>query len=194
MSEDDLLGSGAREPLRSCCVKLAARLWAVCQPPAGATDDIQGLQVGLQAPPQVLRTCVRRPCASSDGARNRSPRPTPSQRAVVALRGAANTEAAAGEGRLDGALRQLAQALDPSFEGSRMDAVELLTATLQVPSWVAGIACSGSRTACTSRALHSPHTAFATPRHSCAARRAGGCHAGGGTRGRGGGGRWGGHG
>lgn len=56
------------------------------------------------------------------------------QSAVVDLRHAANTEAAAAEGRLDGALRRLAQALDPAFPpgGSRLQALELLAAVLQV--------------------------------------------------------------
>ncbi|KAL4419219.1 hypothetical protein ABPG77_010661 [Micractinium sp. CCAP 211/92] len=30
MNEDDLLGGAVREPLRSCCIKLAGRLWALC--------------------------------------------------------------------------------------------------------------------------------------------------------------------
>ena len=51
---------------------------------------------------------------------------------MVALRGAANTEAAAADGRLDGALARLARALDPSFQGGRLEALELLTAGLQV--------------------------------------------------------------
>lgn len=54
------------------------------------------------------------------------------QGAVTALRGAANTEAAAGEGRLDGALARLAAVMDPGFAGGRLEALELLTAVLQV--------------------------------------------------------------
>lgn len=44
MTEDDLLGGGTREPLRSCCVHLAGRLWAVCQR-AEALEDVKALQV-----------------------------------------------------------------------------------------------------------------------------------------------------
>lgn len=46
MTEDDLLGSAVREPLRSCCIRLAGRLWALC------------LRVGLGDPAalQVSRT------------------------------------------------------------------------------------------------------------------------------------------
>lgn len=46
MNEDDLLGGAVREPLRSCCIKLAGRLWALC------------LRVGLGEPKplQVSRT------------------------------------------------------------------------------------------------------------------------------------------
>lgn len=56
------------------------------------------------------------------------------QGAVVALRGAANTEAAAADGRLDTGLARLARALDPSFNGGRLEALELLTVALQVCS------------------------------------------------------------
>lgn len=44
MSEDDLLGSTAREPLRTCCLKLASRLWAVCL--QAGLEDARALQVG----------------------------------------------------------------------------------------------------------------------------------------------------
>ena len=43
MSEDDLLGQGVREPLRTCCVKLAGRLWALLTR-GGAWDNVAGLQ------------------------------------------------------------------------------------------------------------------------------------------------------
>lgn len=46
MSEDDLLGGGSREPLRSCCVKLAGRLWATCQHAPDFQDGLKELQVG----------------------------------------------------------------------------------------------------------------------------------------------------
>ena len=45
MNEDDLLGSGTREPLRSCCVKLAGRLWATCQHALDFQDCLKELQV-----------------------------------------------------------------------------------------------------------------------------------------------------
>lgn len=66
----------------------------------------------------------------------------PMQAAATDLRHAANTEAAAAEGRLDAALRRLAQALDPGFPPSsrRLEAFELLTAVLQVRA----LPCSGS--------------------------------------------------
>ena len=51
MTEDDLLGGGAREPLRSCCIKLAGRLWALCQ--RTGFEDLQPLQARQGARPPV---------------------------------------------------------------------------------------------------------------------------------------------
>lgn len=45
MSEDDLLGGGTREPLRSCCVKLAGRLWSAAQHAPDFQDGLKELQV-----------------------------------------------------------------------------------------------------------------------------------------------------
>jgi hypothetical protein len=61
----------------------------------------------------------------------------PAQAAVAGVRRAASTEAAAAEGRLDGALRQLAAALDASAADhsvqstGRLETLELLVAVIQ---------------------------------------------------------------
>jgi hypothetical protein len=47
MNEDDVLGGAVREPLRACCLKLAARLWALCQ--QAGFGDAKALQAGLAA-------------------------------------------------------------------------------------------------------------------------------------------------
>ncbi len=49
MNEDDVLGGVVREPLRACCVKLAARLWALCQ--RAGFNDAKALQAGLAPQP-----------------------------------------------------------------------------------------------------------------------------------------------
>lgn len=171
MSEDDLLGGGAREPLRSCCVKLAARLWALCQ--HAELGDTKALQVGPAqqgngwldasnreashhaAPSRQHRPTAIRPAphcterhstpiplttasslggsAAAPDAPGLLPGPASLQAAAVAVRRAANTEAAAGEGRLDAGLKQLAKVLDPGCApASRLEALELLVAVLQV--------------------------------------------------------------
>jgi hypothetical protein len=45
MSEEDVLGPAVREPLRSCCLKLASRLWALCQHTGSGFGDPHALQV-----------------------------------------------------------------------------------------------------------------------------------------------------
>jgi hypothetical protein len=47
MTEEDIMGGVAREPLRSCCFKLAGQLWALCQHIGFA--DTYSLQVGFPA-------------------------------------------------------------------------------------------------------------------------------------------------
>lgn len=73
-----------------------------------------------------------------------TPRPC-LQRSTVALRSAADTEAAAGEGRLDTSLAQLAATLDPLLgaAASRLEALELAVGVLQAgmlcPCWAAAL-------------------------------------------------------
>lgn len=150
MNEEDVLGGAVREPLRACCLKLAARLWALCQ--QAGFGDAKALQAGL--PAQLWQRGalqdqpLRRECAHGEPSsppavstvrmpahppKSNVPIPA-SQRATVAVRSAADTEATAGEGRLDASLAQLAAALDPSSAAaaSRLQALELATAVLQV--------------------------------------------------------------
>lgn len=139
MSEEDLLSAGgAREPLRTCCFKLAGRLWAVCQRAGAYKDSTKHLQASLRYFDAAEVACSwRQPSASTmthPPLHPHSHTHLHTQAAVTGLRSAANTEAAAGEGRLDASLVRLARALDPGFPstGSRLEAAELATAVLQV--------------------------------------------------------------
>ncbi|KAL4422373.1 hypothetical protein ABPG75_008570 [Micractinium tetrahymenae] len=61
MNEDDLLGSAVREPLRTCCIKLAGRLWALCLH-AGL-----GVPKPLQAAVTTVRFSANTEASAADG-------------------------------------------------------------------------------------------------------------------------------
>jgi len=112
LTEDDILGSSAREPFRSCCIALADRIWALFS----SSSDLDNTATTSTLAPLL-------------------------QPVVSSLRLCANTEATSTQnGQLDTLLVQIAHIIDPEFprniletstSTARVEALEVLVSAVQ---------------------------------------------------------------